>query len=217
MAKAKDLRGKVFGRLVAIEIVGRNKSRSVIWKCKCECGNECEVVSDRLLQGETKSCGCITKELNKTRRITHGLSHTKLYYVWKAMLARCNNKKHPWYSRYGGRGIKVCSEWEDVKAFYDWAINNGYKDGLEIDRVDNDGNYEPNNCKWKTRKEQTQNTSRNKKVTINGETKTLSEWAEVTGLNQNTLQYRYYRGDRGERLIRKIDDQEKLDRGVINA
>ena len=138
-------------------------------------------------------------------REKHGLSNTKEYYIWKAMIRRTTNPKDASYNRYGGRGIKVCEEWKKLENFYKWCCESGYKEGLEIDRIDVNGNYEPSNCRWATRKQQQNNKRDNVKAEINGKTHTLAEWSEITGITINTLQYRYYRGDRGERLIREVD------------
>ena len=201
----KDLMGKKFGRLKVIEYVGIS-NHSALWKCKCKCGNEKIIVGNDLISGHTKSCGCYQRESTINRFTTHGLSSERLYNIWKGMIYRCENPKAKEYKNYGKRGITVCKEWHNVKIFIDWAKTNGYKDNLEIDRINNDGNYEPNNCKWSTRKEQTLNTRRNIKITLNGTTKTLSEWSEQYGFNVNTIQYRYYRGDRGEQLFRPINN-----------
>lgn len=202
--KINDLTGKKFGRLTVMEYIGIENHHS-LWKCKCECGNEKVVGGNYLITGRTKSCGCYQLESIKTRSITHGLSNERLYNIWKNMLRRCENETNARYADYGGRGIYVCKEWHNIKVFVDWALKNGYADNLEIDRINNDGSYEPSNCKWSTRREQTLNTRRNVKITLNNETKTLTEWAEQYGFNVNTIQYRYYRGDRGERLFRPIN------------
>jgi hypothetical protein len=121
------------------------------------------------------------------------------------MKSRCNNPKDADYKDYGGRGIKVCEEWmQSFSAFYEWAMNNGYADHLTIDRIDNDGDYTPDNCRWVDLKEQANNKRNNVTVTINGLTKTLAEWSEITGILYKTLHTRYSRGDRGERLIRGV-------------
>lgn len=207
MGKIRDLTNQKFGMLVVIEQVGVRKGRGMFWKCLCECGQTKEVSGTYLVSGRTKSCGCLAKESLKTRSLTHGMSNNKLYYTWKAMVSRCKNPKNPVFKHYGGRGISVDSQWLDVKCFIEWALSNGYKEGLEIDRIDVNGNYEPVNCRWATRREQTNNKRNNVRVTINGETHTLGEWSDITGVNINTLQYRYYRGDQGERLIRKVSSE----------
>lgn len=200
------LDGKKFGRLTVLKFhdirTRKENKKESRWLCKCDCGNETVVVGSSLKSGKTQSCGCLNREVTKEIFTTHGLSYEKLYFVWKAMIARCENEEHPNFKDYGGRGIEVCEKWHDLKVFIDWSKENGYKEGLELDRINNGGNYEPNNCRFVTRKKQTRNTRRNINVTIDGQTKTLTEWAEIHNLNVNTVQYRYYRGDRGARLVR---------------
>lgn len=159
MSRKIDLTGMRFGKLLVIaEAKERASQREVQWICLCDCGKETIVRSSRLRKGLTQSCGCGVLEAN----IKHGKSSNKnpvrLYRIWKNMKRRCNNPNRSNYNRYGGRGIKVCQEWqEDFQAFYDWAMANGYQEDLEIDRIDNDGNYEPSNCRWVTHKENCNN------------------------------------------------------------
>ena len=212
--RGKDLIGQRFGRLVVIEKLP-SKNKRCWWKCKCDCGNFKDVPTKYLTSGTTQSCGCLNKIKSENAKkaakksaevcTTHGLSNTRIYSIWKNMIYRCENSKAAEFKLYGGRGIKVCEEWHDIRKFQEWAMINGYKEGLEIDRVDVDGNYEPLNCRWATRKQQNNNKRNNVKAEINGEIHTLAEWSEITGITINTLQYRYYRGDRGKRLIRKVD------------
>ena len=127
----------------------------------------------------------------------HNLTRTRLYRIWRDMRCRCNNPKTRGYNRYGGRGIAVCNEWKnknDFMNFYEWAISNGYQEDLTIDRIDNNGNYEPNNCRWVTMEEQSQNTSKVINITYNNETHSLSKWARITGISRNTLYARYKSG-----------------------
>ena len=212
--RGKDLIGQRFGRLVVIEKLP-SKNNRCWWRCKCDCGNFKDVPTKYLTSGTTQSCGCLNKIKSENAKkaakksaevcTTHGLSNTRIYSIWKNMIYRCENSKTAEFKLYGGRGIKVCEEWHDIRKFQEWAMINGYKEGLEIDRVDVDGNYEPLNCRWATRKQQNNNKRNNVKAEINGEIHTLAEWSEITGITINTLQYRYYRGDRGERLIREVD------------
>lgn len=151
-----NIAGKKFERLTVIKRIGLDNRNQVVWLCECECGNSIEMITTRLRSGNVKSCGCLRKELASELKTTHGLSvdqktgkRSRLYDIWKNMKQRCYNPKKPKYASYGGRGITICVEWRnDYKAFHDWAIKNGYSDKLSIDRIENDGNYEPGNCRW---------------------------------------------------------------------
>jgi hypothetical protein len=194
----EDLTGKRFGRLTVLEFDHKDKYYNSYWKCRCDCGNELIATAGRLRSGHSKSCGCYSREraaeVCKTRT-THNLSKHPLYGVWSNMIARCENPKNPDFQNwYGSKGVTVCDEWRnDFKVFYDWAMLNGYKKGLTIDRVNGEGNYEPDNCRWVTPKKQANNTSRNKLIEFEGETRTLSEWADYLGINYHTLQGRIRR------------------------
>lgn len=164
MSKINDLTGKKFGRLKVIEYYGSNKNGRALWLCQCDCGKTKSVLGNSLLCGLTLSCGCYNKEEARKRRTKHSLSYSKLYKVWHGMKTRCYNKNFIYYCNYGGRGITICHEWlNNFETFYNWAINNGYEEGLTIDRINNDGNYEPNNCRWITRAEQNRNQRKTRK------------------------------------------------------
>lgn len=150
------LESKRFGRLIAIRNEGSRNGRRT-WLCKCDCGNELLVQSDSLVSGNTTSCGCYQQERRVSANTKHGCSKTRIYRIWKGMLARCRNKGSTDYKWYGARGITVSPEWNQFEDFRDWAISSGYSDKLTIDRIDVFGNYGPENCRWVTTAEQNMN------------------------------------------------------------
>ncbi len=171
MQKLHDLTGQRFGRLTVVERA-ENKGKPTVWLCKCDCGNEKIVRGSDLKNGHTQSCGCFHKEIvtnvlvstcNKDKD-SHGKSRTRLYSIWRSMKARCLNENHKHFQNYGNRGITICEEWQNnFRAFYDWAMSNGYSDELTLDRKDNDKGYSPENCRWATWHEQRINQRRCKK------------------------------------------------------
>lgn len=183
--KELDLNGNTFGRLMVLSEI-RDSSHYRHYLCMCECGNKCDIRRSDLLSGKTKSCGCLKYE-NKAS-LTHGLTKTRIHNIWTAMKQRCYYKKSKNFQNYGGRGITVCEEWkDDFIKFYNWAMTNGYNDKLSIDRIDVNGNYEPNNCRWATDIEQGRNKTINRYIEYNGEIKTLVEWSECLKINYSTL------------------------------
>ena len=202
MGAAIDLKGKKYGRLTFIEFSHR-KGKNYYWKCVCDCGNEKVVQPSGVKNGRVISCGCYNKEV-----ITkHGLDGNKLYHVLNSMKNRCYSDKSKSYVNYGARGIKVCDEWiNDPREFINWSLSNGYEEGLSIDRINNDGHYEPDNCRWTNKITQANNTRTNLYINYNNETKTLSEWAAQYGIKMNTLYYRY--------VLKKWDMKKALETPV---
>ena len=200
MTKALDLTGKKFGRLTVIKRVENNKWGKAQWLCRCDCGNETIVRCDYLVQNRTTSCGCYNRELitkyRKNEKDTENKNYKeKLYTVLKGMKRRCYNKNEKAYKNYGQRGIKICNEWlNSFQSFYDWAINNGYKEGLTIDRINNNGNYEPSNCRWITNKKQQNNRNDNCYITYKNQTHTLAEWSEIFNIRYSRLFWRIKKG-----------------------
>ena len=200
MPKTLDLTGMKFGRLTVVEFAEHRLSASGVkkryWLCKCECGNQKIVYTKCLVNGGSKSCGCLNKELRSQRKIIkHGMVKTRPYKIWVDMKRRCNNPKNKAYKYYGEKGVRVCDEWvNDFSAFYEWAKENGYNDNLTLDRIDSDGNYEPSNCRWATKTEQANNTSRNVFITYKNKTQTISMWAKELGIKYSLIQDRLSAG-----------------------
>lgn len=182
-----DLTGQRFGRLAVIKRAGYKRER-ITWLCRCDCGTETVITGHELKCGGTKSCGCLKVDTGKTINLIHGMSYTRLHRTWDGMKARCFNSNHHKYKDYGGRGITVCDEWRNsFEAFRDWAISNGYSETLTIDRIDVDGNYCPENCRWATAEVQMNNMRTNKLLTFNGETHTQEQWARIRGFKDGRI------------------------------
>lgn len=190
------------------EFDSRGRPRRM-WKCKCECGN-LVTVRDDSLNGRTKSCGCLQRKkaseflAGNKYRIKDGESKERLHNIWSLMKYRCFNTNSPAYCNYGGRGIKVCDEWlseEGYLKFKQWALLNGYNDNLSIDRIDNNGNYCPENCRWVNKETQNNNTRRNHLVEWNNELHTVAEWSKITGIDKRVIYSRLYRQWEAERIF----------------
>lgn len=199
-----DLTGLRFGRLTVIRKTDqRGPDGGIIYECLCDCGKNCFVWGNKLTRkshSAKRSCGCLHDETHPK----HGGSKTTLFHKWTGMQDRCYNRKSKQYPDYGGRGISVCEEWRDSFAvFRDWAIANGYQEGLSIDRINVNGNYCPENCRWITMSEQQKNKRNVKQITWNGETHTLPEWSIILGIKYQTLWKRIHDGMPIEKAFEK--------------
>lgn len=206
-----DLTGQKFGRLTVIKRV-ENTSSQNLWLCQCDCGNTTCVPASDLKRNHTKSCGCYKMELVKNLNKTHGLSGTRLHRIWMAMKHRSsgttnNPKTKKWYT---DRNIKRCKEWDDFESFKNWALENGYADNLSIDRIDVNGDYCPENCRWVDNKTQGRNRTNNHLITYKGETHCLEDWVEITGIPQYIIYSRARRGWSAEDIFEtKIRERKK--------
>lgn len=192
-----DLTGKKFGRLTVIRQDGRDDYGRIKWLCECECGRISTVIGNLLKNGTTKSCGCLRSEEVKSHGIRHGMSRSNVYYDWCNMKARCSNPNLANYKNYGGRGISVCERWvDDFQTFYDDVSELPYfgEDGYSLDRINNDGDYEPGNVRWADDVTQCNNTRRTILIEYDGRVLSLMEWARELGINHSTLYYRIKRG-----------------------
>ena len=191
-----DLSGQKFGRWT---VLGKSdkKQGKTSYLCKCSCGKIKTVTSDTLLNGHSLSCGCLQKEVTSKMQTTHGMTDTRIYNIYHNMKNRCFNPKDNRYKDYGGRGIKICDEWikeNGFENFYKWSVENGYSDNLTIDRINVDGDYEPNNCRWTDNITQANNKRSCVYFTFLGVTKNLKEWCDCIGENYKKIYGRYHRG-----------------------
>lgn len=187
MKRVEVKEGERYGRLTIIrevEPAGSSHKRVRRFLCRCDCGNEIICRLPNLKSGTTKSCGCYRKFVSSNRRDCHHLQNTRIYRIWCGMKRRCYNKHNEHFDRYGGRGIIVCDEWKtDFMNFYDWAMSNGYDDKLSIDRINNEGNYEPSNCRWANQKQQIVNSTATIKCSLGGNIVSLSDIADILGVS----------------------------------
>lgn len=199
----EDIEGQKFGKLTVMGFVGKDKHRNALWHCECECGNRKTVQANNLKNSHTKSCGCHNIQKIKERQTTHGHATSgrcsRIYSIWMAMMRRCYNPNIKNYHRYGGRGIIVCESWHKFENFL--ADMGEPILGMSIDRMDNNGNYCPENCKWATPKEQANNRRSNRILEFNGRLQTMAQWANETGVRWSTIYNRLKKGWSIERAL----------------
>lgn len=201
MSKRLDLAGLRFGRLLVIDKAEKVGARGrTFWRCECDCGKTAEVSGARLRDATkpTRSCGCLRRETSAAvcrSRTTHNLGGTRIYNIWRKMTLRCASPDDHAWPDYGERGIRVCDEWaNDPAAFAAWAHSNGYAASLTIERIDNNGNYEPSNCRWATRKEQARNKRNNFNVQVGGTSMCATDWQKATGVCRKVIANRIRAG-----------------------
>lgn len=205
-----DLTGQRFGRLLVVSQSDERCNSGIKWNCICDCGNSVCVPGLNLRCGDTKSCGCLQKEVTSKRMTTHGATigrhRERLYGVWSAMLNRTRNPNASNYKYYGGRGISVCDAWQDYQNFKEWALSNGYDataayGECTLDREDNNGDYCPENCRWVNMNTQAGNQRSTKIITYNGESHNLKEWSEILDINYSTMKKYIRNGKTIEEII----------------
>lgn len=193
-----DITGKRFGKWLVVEKVeGTQGVCNSIWKCKCDCGTEKSIKGINLIRGKSKSCGCLKTRICTDRFSKHGMSDTKVYQSWEAMIARCECESNVSYENYHSKGISVCSEWRDsFETFYEYVskLEHFGEKGYSLDRINNNDGYKPGNVRWADRYTQNNNTSKNIYIELNGETKTLAQWVKLYDLKYYTVLYRMRRG-----------------------
>ena len=195
--KPLELTGQRFGKLYVVS-QAQNKNGNTYWNCICDCGNNIVVKGVNLKHGTTQSCNCINRAITSKRNRDNAdgiYRDSRLYRIYYGMRTRCYNKDDISYDKYGARGITICDEWlNDFLAFQSWAINNGYKDGLTIDRIDNNCGYYPENCRWATIKEQSNNRRSNVMLSYNNEIHSVAEWSDIVHINRETIYCRLRKG-----------------------
>src|SRR5699024_404981 len=175
-----------------MKVMGNGERRRYA-RCVCSCGNTKDVVYYRAAKGHTKSCGCISREKTAKRNKKHGLKYHVAYNTYRSMMARCYNEKHKSYNNYGGRGIRVCEEWHDIENFVKWCEDNGFDEKLQIDRIDNDGNYQPDNCRFVEASDNLKNRRNTHKFNNEVLVDYLRRISNKYNVSYPTLQYRYYK------------------------
>lgn len=209
MGKFIDLTGQRIGRLTVLQQAGKDKNGLLLWKCQCDCGNIFVTRGQDIRRGKSTNCGCRHKEVLQKRNYRHGMAGTRPYRIWKAMHSRCYNPKVPSYADYGGRGIKICDRWKNSFENF-WAdMHDGYADDLEIDRIDHDADYCPENCRWASDKQQNRNKRNNHFCdTVFGRL-TMADLSDISGLSYSAVKSRVKNGWSGNDILagRRLSDK----------
>ena len=191
MSKPLDLVGERFGSLVVTSRAENSRTGKTMWLCQCDCGEKKVIFATSLTRGLTRSCGCLNKSVAMERMRKHQLSGHRLYRIWTDMKKRCTNPSCKSFANYGGRGIKVCPQWENnFQLFYTWSLLHGYSDNLSLDRIDVNGDYHPDNCRWVDKLTQTNNCRTNHYLTFDGKTQSIAEWARELGVSDSVIRQR---------------------------
>lgn len=199
--RIKNITGQRFGRLVALGYTGSSVPEGkALWLCQCECGSQVVVSGKQLRTNRTRSCGCLHREATGNMSRSHGMTETRIYSIWCNMRVRCQNTNTPQFKNHGGRGISVCDRWQCFENFYA-DMGDPPSNIHTIDRIDNDGNYCPDNCRWATPKEQSCNTRANHVVDYDGKSMNISQWAEYLGISGHVIHSRIRRGWTIERSL----------------
>jgi hypothetical protein len=195
----EDIVGRKYGMLTAVRFIEKTRGNQ-IWECLCECGTIKRVRKCHFVNGLTVSCGCLKRMKGNPKKLKHGMADTAVYRVWYSMKERCLSTKNKSFAGYGGRGITICPEWSVFAVFYADMGDRPFK-GAQIDRVDNSKGYSKDNCRWSTQSENCRNRRSNRKITVNGVTRLLVEWAEISGLHRTTISCRLRKGATPEEAI----------------
>lgn len=188
--RSHNLLGRRFGKLIVLHKMPNNKHGKVMWLCRCDCGETKSILSAKLLNGESKSCGCRRREVSALLHRTHGLSKTRIHRIWCAMKTRCYNPNSPAFVSYGAKGITVCRRWKTSFQHFLADMGQPPTDSHTLDRVDNTKGYTPKNCRWATYKEQSVNSRTPVMITFDGKTRCIADWARSLGISNSTLHER---------------------------
>lgn len=209
MSRIKDISGNRYNRYKVLKYHGQNKHRSSMWLCLCDCGTEKVVNSSDLKSGAVKSCGCLCSEVNAKKQRTHGMTGTRQYTIWSKMIQRCKDKNAINYNDYGGRGIKVCDNWEKFEGFWE-SMKSTYQNNLTLERIEVNGNYEPSNCRWATELEQANNKRNTVFIEVDGLKISSQDWCREHGFDHRYVQHRIRMGWSSEEISKSVEGYNKL-------